>query len=588
MDTEFSPIIKSTFKLKNNEGQNKVISLEEAIRQNVKPGMTIYLEEGANAAARAILRQFWGSRPQFTLVMPAVSGDPVELVSSGLVKKLITSACIERRPTLGPISVIQRAYQAKSLEIENWSLLSLMLRLMAGALGVGFMPTKSLLGSSVPEANRDSFMALDDPFGSGQRLGLVKALNPDLSIVHALAADHYGNTIMPSGSMSGYAGWGARSSRGGVVVTTEKVTTTDFIRRHAALTTLPGYVVNSVSLASFGAHPEGMLNRGITGFASYGEDPEFMDEVRKARRDPKLLNAWVKEWVLDCPSHEEYLKKLGSDRLSWLKSRAEKDAWQHTLEPLLKNISTGEEYSATEMMIVTAASKAREKTLQKGYRTLLVGAGTALLATWLVYFQLREEGYDVELVNGPGLFGYMPRPADPSITNYHSLATCKMLADVMQSYGWMVSGTDKCLAVLGAAEIDKLGNINSAIANNGLYLVGPGGANDAGNAAEVMVVLIQSAQRLVKEVSYVTVPGNRVTTLVSDWGIFEKLTPDDEFTLTAYFPRSEAREKIVAHIKERCGWELKVAADLKESKLPTSKELTTLRLLDGGVLIGPR
>jgi len=520
--------------------------------------------------------------------MPAVSGDPVELVSSGLVKRLITSACIERRPTLGPISVIQRAYQDKSLEIENWSLLSLMLRLMAGALGVGFMPTKSLLDSSVAEANRDSFIALDDPFGSGQRLGLVKALNPDLAIVHALAADRYGNSILPAGSMSGYAGWGARASRGGVVVTTEKVTTTDFIRRHAALTTLPGYVVRSVSLASFGAHPEGMLNRGIAGFASYGEDPEFMDEVRKARRDPRLLTARVKEWVLDCPSHEEYLKKLGSARLSQLKARAEKDTWQHNLEPVLKNVSTSTEYTATEMMIVTAARKAREKTLQRCYRTLLVGAGTALLAAWLAYFQLKEEGYDAELVNGPGLFGYMPRPADPSITNYHSLATCKMLGDVMQSYGWMVSGTDKCLAVLGAAEIDKWGNINSAIANNGLYLVGPGGANDAGNAAEVMVVLTQSAQRLVKKVSYVTVTGNRVTTLISDWGIFEKLAPDNEFVLTAYFPRSEAKDDIINSIKERCGWELRVSAELKEATPPISQELTMLKLLDGGVLIGQK
>jgi len=588
MDTEFGPVIKRAFRLKKNEGQNKVIGLEEAIKQNVKPGMTIYLDEGANAAARAILRQFWGSRPQFTVVMPAVSGDPVELVSSGLVKKLITSACIERRPTLGPISVIQRAYQDKSLEIENWSLLTLMLRLMAGALGVGFMPTKSLLGSSVPEANRDSFISLDDPFGSGQRLGLVKALNPDLAIVHALAADHYGNTITPAGPMSGYAGWGARASRGGVVVTTEKLTTTDFIRRHAALTTLPGYVVNSVSLASFGAHPEGLLNRGIAGFASYGEDSEFMDEVRKARRDPKLLNAWVKEWVLDCPSHEEYLKKLGSTRLSWLKSRAGKDTWQQTLEPLLKNISTSPEYSATEMMIITAARKTREKTLQRGYRTLLVGAGTALLAAWLAYLQLTEEGYDVELVNGPGLFGYMPRPADPSITNYHSLATCKMLGDVMQSYGWMVSGTDKCLAILGAAEIDKRGNINSAIANGGLYLVGPGGANDAGNAAEVMVVLAQSAQRLVKKVSYVTVPGSRVTTLVSDWGIFQKLAPNEEFTLTGCLPRSEARDDIISCIKERCGWELRLSNHLEGITPPTSRELTILRLLDGGVLIGPR
>ena len=56
MRDEFASIIEKTFHLKENEGQDKVISLAKAIKQNVKPGMTIYIEEGANAAIREILR----------------------------------------------------------------------------------------------------------------------------------------------------------------------------------------------------------------------------------------------------------------------------------------------------------------------------------------------------------------------------------------------------------------------------------------------------------------------------------------------------------------------------------------------------
>lgn len=589
MREDFTPIIESTFRLKENEGQDKVTSLAEAIRQNVKPGMTIYIEEGANAAIRDVLRQFWDSRPQFTLVMAVTSGDALDLVASGLVKKVVAAACVEQRPMLGPSPAIQRASQQKSVEIEDWSLYSLMLRLMAGALGVGFLPTKSLLGSSLAEANQDSFKAMDDPFGSGQRLGLVKALNPDLAIVHALVADRYGNTIMSTPPKACYAGWGARASKGGVVVTVEKLVSTDFIRRHAGLVTLPGQVVKSVSVAPFGAHPEGLMNKGTAAFKSYGEDHQFMDEVRKARRDPGQLNAWVKEWVLDCPSHEEYLKKLGSARLSLIRTRADRDTWEKTLEPLLNNISTRQEYNATEMMIVTAARKVREKVLQRGYRTLLVGAGTPLAATWLAYFQLRKEGYDIEVTNGSGQFGYMPRPGDPSTTNYHSLVTCKMLCDVMQVYGWLVAGTDKCLSVLGGAEIDKQGNINSTLTSSGAHLVGSGGANDASNAAELMLVVTQSPRRFVDKVSYVTVPGSKVTMLISDLGIFEKPAPDKEFILTAYFPQPGGKQDALRRIKEQCGWELKVSADLKEVSPPTHDELTLLRLLDaGGALIRPR
>ena len=574
MRDEFASIIENTFKLKENEGRDKIISLAEAIKQNVKPGMTIYIEEGANAAIREILRQFWGTKPQFTLVMSAVSGDALDLVASGLVKKLITPACVEQRPMLGPSHIIQRASQQKNVEIEDWSLYSLMLRLMAGALGIGFMPTTSLLDSSMAVTNRNAFKTMDDPFGSGQHLGLVKALNPDLAVVHCLVADRYGNAIMPTPAKACYAGWGARASRGGVILTAEKLVSTGYIRQHAGLVTLPGQVVNSVSVARFGAHPEGLLNKGLTTFKSYGEDHQFMDEVRKARRDPSQLNSRLKEWVLDCPSHEAYLKKLGNAQLCLLRDRAGKDTWQKTLEPLLNNISASPEYNATEMMTVIAARKVREKVLKNGYRILLVGAGTPLAATWLAYLQLREEDYDVEVTNGSGLFGYMPRPGDPSTTNYHSLVTCKMLSDVMMVYGWLVGGTDKCLAVLGGAEIDKLGNINSTFASN---------------AAELMLVVTQSPQRFVDKVSYITVPGSKIGTLISDLGIFEKPAPDKDFILTHYFPKPGGKEEVLRHIKQQCGWDLKISPEVKQADPPTQEELTLLRLLDaGGALIRPR
>jgi acyl CoA:acetate/3-ketoacid CoA transferase beta subunit len=164
-----------------------------------------------------------------------------------------------------------------------------------------------------------------------------------------------------------------------------------------------------------------------------------------------------------------------------------------------------------------------------------------------------------------------------------------MLCDVMQVYGWLVAGTDKCLAVLGGAEIDKQGNINSTLTSNGAHLVGSGGANDASNAAELMLVVTQSRQRFVDKVSYVTVPGSRVTTLISDLGIFERPTPDKEFVLTAYFPQLGVKEESIRHIKEQCGWELNVSPDVKQVPSPTQDELTLLRLLDaGGALIRPR
>ena len=204
MDETFAEIIERDLRLKENEGRDKVIGLAEAIERDIKPGMSLFIEEGANAAIREVIRRFRGTGPDFTLIMSVVSADALNMVHAGLVRRIITTSCTEIRPTPGPNKVVQAAYREKAVEIENWTLYTLAQRLMAGALGLSFMPTRSLLGTGMAEENADSFKAIGDPFGGGQKLGLVKALEPDIALVHAPAADRYGNTIMSQGFKTGY------------------------------------------------------------------------------------------------------------------------------------------------------------------------------------------------------------------------------------------------------------------------------------------------------------------------------------------------------------------------------------------------
>jgi acyl CoA:acetate/3-ketoacid CoA transferase alpha subunit/acyl CoA:acetate/3-ketoacid CoA transferase beta subunit len=580
MDVRFDDVIESTFRVKSEQGQDKVISLDEAIRRNVKPGMKLFIEEGANAAVSEIIRQFWGSRPKFTLIMAVVSSQAINLIHCGLAEKVITSICLEWRPTPGPSRAIQAAYKENRVDIEGWSLYSLCLRLMAGALGTGFMPTKSIIGTSMAEENKESFKVMDNPFGSGQRLGLVKALNPDVAIVHGLAADHYGNTIMSQGPKSGYSAWGPRASKNGTIVTVEKLVSTDFIRRHSTFVKLPGYMVNSVSVVPFGAHPEGLTNLGLGELESYGEDEDFMAQSRIASQSPQTLDAWLKEWVMDCKTHRDYLRKLGYERLLLLRGGADEDVWEHELGTLLRNVSASLEYNLIEMMIVASARKIREKAIKNSYRSLLVGTGTSALAAWIAYFKLIKEGYDIEVMNGPGFFGYTPRPVDPLLTNYSTIPTCKMLTDIIDTYGALVGGeNNRCLAVVGAAQVDKYGNINAAKLAPGFYLMGSGGANDATNAQEVMIITHQSRHRFLEKLPYITSLGNNVKCMVSNLGVFEKLR-NGEFTLTEYFPGQSTMEENISKVKENCGWDLKIADDIKEVTSPTLEELILLRILD--------
>merc|ERR1712034_49115 len=97
------------------------------------------------------------------------------------------------------------------------------------------------------------------------------------------------------------------------------------------------------------------------------------------------------------------------------------------------------------------------------------------------------------------------------------MATATQLTDVLEALGLQACGGDnRCLATLGAGQIDAVGNINSSYAADGRFLVGSGGANDVGSAAaELLVVAVQRPQTFVSKVDFVTTPGERVRHVVS-------------------------------------------------------------------------
>ncbi len=585
MAGRFDDLIESTFTIKEDEGEDKVVSLREAIERHIQPGSKIHIGAThccSGAAILEIVRQFYGQRPDFTLIMRGIRDTATILLHLGLLRKVITSFSGNVYPWYSPNPVCQKAYANKEVELEDWSILTFPLMLMAGAMGVDVMPTTSLVGSSMAETSRDSFKVIDDPFGSGRKIGLLKALNPDISIIHGVAADRAGNTILTPPYSEGL--WGAKASRGGVVVTVEKLVSTDFIRQHAHLVKLPAYMVNSVSVVPFGAHPGGVWNQGMEGFEAYAEDYGFMTRFNQLSKDPRSLDAWIREWVLDCPTFADYVAKLGQNRILSLKKNAGREAWREQLDALEDKISEEEDCNDVERMVVIAAREIRDRILRSSHKAMLAGAGTANLAAWVAKYHLQKEDYMVELLVELGYFGNSPRPAEPFLLNFGNFATCKMLTETLDTLGVFTCGaTNRCIGVLGGGQIDKFGNINSHWVSDGVYVTGSGGANDvATGAAETMVIMQQSRHRFLEKVPFVTAPGTKVRALVSTMGVFEKVGEDKEFTLTKYFdsPGFSSTEEAVRNIRDNCGWDLKVAGEPKKLSPPARDELRLLRVFD--------
>jgi len=586
MRPEFEDIIRRRLEIQPEEGPSKVIPLPRAVEKHLRPGMTIHMGIShcrPNAASDEIVRRFRGKNPQFTLVMLGVVANQIAWVHEGLLKKVISTFCGDPYPTPGPNSIIGKAYRDGVLQFQHWSILTLPLRLMAGAMGIQWMPTRSITGSSMAEENAESFVVVDDPSGTGNALGMVKALKPDISIVHAWCADRAGNLLLtpPYGENV----FGSLAAKEGVVATVERLVSTDFIRKHAWLVKIPGHAVKSVSVAPMGAHPSGMTNLGIPELPAYAEDYDFLEEMRDACRDEKSYEKWLKYWIFDCADRQQYLERLGHDRIFHLRGKADPESWRDEIRNLLSELSTSETSNPAERMIIAAARHIAQSIEKNEHKTILAGVGASNLAAWLATIACKEKGIEVECMAEVGFYGYLPRPSDAYIFNHRNLHTCKMVAGIDTIMGVLMGGSqNRCLGVLGAAQVDRFGNVNSTcIPSAKMFIVGSGGANDVASAAsEVMVCLEQTKSRFVEKVPYITSPGESVSTIVTDLGVFKRASAGGSFKLISVLDDGAGKsvDEKIEEVKNTAGWEIQAADEVSTEPPPSEEELLTLRLFD--------
>jgi acyl CoA:acetate/3-ketoacid CoA transferase alpha subunit/acyl CoA:acetate/3-ketoacid CoA transferase beta subunit len=561
--------------------ESKLLTLREAIRRYIRPRMKLHLAGGIGGPSATIcelIRQYRSTNPGFTLIQSTISGHAINLLHCKLAKKIIFAACADISTSSRPSRIMQRAWAEKSLELENWSLCSLQQRLMAGALGVSFMPTRSIAGSSIVQDNQAAFKEIHDPFGGGAKVGLVQALNPDISLVHGCVADEQGNTI--SAVPYGDDLWGPLASSDGVLVTVEKIVPTDYIKKYATFVKIPGHIVRAVSVAPLGVHPFSLAHPGIGDFNSYETDTEFLQDLHRAFADNQKLDAWIKEWVIDCNTPEDYLSKLGSQRVKSLQKITFKAAERYDMSAAAP--SPEAECSQEEMVLIAAAREITRCIIKSGHRVVLVGAGSWGMAGLMAYHQLLAQGYQLELITGNGQIGYEPQSGPLGAQSVGVVYSAKMLTDTVTTHGVFVGGRNsKCLSVLGAGQVDRNGNLNSTKTADGQFLVGSGGANDSANAREVIVILNQSKDRFPETMSYVTCPGDQVTTVVSTMGIFRKPAGKGELRLTACLPDPAlaSLEDEIKQVQDNCGWSLELAHRVEEVPNPTPDELKLLRWL---------
>jgi glutaconate CoA-transferase subunit B len=241
-------------------------------------------------------------------------------------------------------------------------------------------------------------------------------------------------------------------------------------------------------------------------------------------------------------------------------------------------------FSRTEMMIVAAARELA------GQRVCFVGVGLPNIA---VNLAKRTVSPDLQLVYEAGVFGAEPARLPLSIGDPTIVTGATAVTSMFELFAFYLQGGLIDVGFLGAAQIDRFGNINTTVigdyATPKTRLPGSGGACEiAINARQVFVIMRQSARSFVDRIDFRTSPGKQgwlgrgPSVVVTDLGIYH-FDENGEMRLDLLHPGADLDE-----VRSTMGWEPKVSPDLATTPAPTAEELRLIReeLDPGGAYTG--
>lgn len=306
---------------------SKLVSMREAVAELVPDGASIALGLQMEqmipfAAGHEIIRQ---KKRGLTLIGP---------ISDILFDQMIGAGCVDQviaawvgNVMMGSAYNFRRAVEQGRLKVVNLSNFTVALALQAAAMGVPFLPTRTALGSDMARDNA-FFAEIESPFEDGQsgesstrpggrgrpflrgrdKLHAVRALAPDVAIVHLQRADREGNAHC----------WGnfgvmieaVRAARR-VIVVAEEIVEAEVISSDPNRTVIPGFLVNAVVECGYGAHPS-----PVQGY--YKRDNAFFRQYHGQTKSKADSDAWLQRWVLSVADRKAYMNQFGGCRVEEL------------------------------------------------------------------------------------------------------------------------------------------------------------------------------------------------------------------------------------------------------------------------------
>ena len=284
---------------------DKVMTVADAVREFVHDGD--YFASGGFGCARiptAILHEILRQRRQRLRFAGHTSTHDFQILCAGnglgygQCLAAVDVAYIVGLEARGLSPHARRVMESGEVACTEWTNYTLAVRFKAAAMGVPFLPVRSLLGTDTFRHSAARVVAC--PF-TGDRVALVPALYPDVAAIHVHEADCYGNCRIFGTTVADLDL--ARAAKR-LIITCERLIPSDAIRQDPGRTAIPFFCVDAVCEVPYGSYPGNMPYE-------YFSDEEHVRRWLAAEKDMDAFRDFLETHTYGVRDFAEYLQRCG-------------------------------------------------------------------------------------------------------------------------------------------------------------------------------------------------------------------------------------------------------------------------------------
>lgn len=300
-----SDAARAAFAQKPRELTDKVMTVAEAVRRFVRDGDYFAAGGfGVNRIPTAVLHEILRQKRQNLAFAGHTSTHDFQILCAGNLTgrgqtlSKVDIAYVVGLEARGLSPHARRVMESGTVEFVEWSNYTLALRFTAAAMGVPFVPARSLLGTDT--FAHSPAKETTCPF-TGERLAAIPALYPDVAAIHVHEADRYGNCRLVGTSVADLEL--ARAAKR-LIVTCERLVPHDTMRHNPHLTQIPFLCVDAVCEVPFGSYPGNMPGE-------YFSDEDHLKLWLAVEKDPTAFNQFLEDHIYGVSDFAEYLDRCG-------------------------------------------------------------------------------------------------------------------------------------------------------------------------------------------------------------------------------------------------------------------------------------